>query len=288
MKDIIVSLEATCDLSKDLIKTHDLRVFDMDFMIENKVFSTKTDDVVTTSLYSKMKEGKKTSTSQINENIYTSFFKELLKEEKPIIHLALSSGLSNTYFSALKAAEEVNKTSLHKIYVIDSLCACAGQGFLGILTKEFSKKTSSVEEILNYIKEVKLKINHIFTVDNLKYLKNGGRVKATTAFIGNILNIKPVLKCDLKGELVPYNKVISRKKSLCAIVDKMVENYDNSQEVCYLSHADCLTDALFISDLIKNKLNIKVVITNLGPVIGCHSGPGTIALFFVSKNTQRA
>ena len=288
MENINVSLEATCDLSKEIIKNYDLKVFDMDFMIDSEIFSTKNDDVVSTNLYSKMKEGKKTSTSQINEDLYTTYFKELLKENKPIIHLALSSGLSNTYLSALKAAEIINKTSEYKIYVIDSLCACAGQGFLGILTKEFSKTAKSLEEILTYVNETKLKMNHIFTVDNLKYLANGGRLKSSTAFIGNILNIKPVMKCDLNGCLVPYSKVISRKKALCAIVDKMADNYDNTQTTCYLSHADCLADAMFISDQIKNKFNINTVITNLGPVIGCHSGPGTIALFFVGVNSKRA
>ena len=140
------------------------------------------------------KEGKKTSTSQINEELYFDLFSNLLKENKTIIHLALSSGLSNTYNCALSAANKLNKINNNKIYVIDSLCACAGQGFLGVLTRDFSKKTNDITQILEFIEEIKLKINHVFTVDNLKYLANGGRIKSSTAFIGNVLNIKPVLK----------------------------------------------------------------------------------------------
>lgn len=287
MSNVVISLEATCDLSAEIIKEYDLNVFDMDFMIDSNVFSTKTDTVVSTNLYSKMKEGKKTSTSQINEEIYLNHFKSLLSQNKPIIHLALSSGLSNTYLSAQKAAEQLNKENTTKIYVIDSLCACAGQGFLAILLRKFCENETDIEKILEFTNSTKLKINHIFTVDNLKYLANGGRVKPTTAFIGNLLNIKPVLKCDLEGRLIPYSKVISRKKALVAIVDKMAENYDASYTECYISHADCINDALTVSNLIKEKLNVKTIITNLGPVIGCHSGPGTLALFFVGKDLKR-
>lgn len=288
MENVIISLEATCDLSQEIIKENDLRVLNMDFMIEDQVFNTIKDDVVSTNLYASMKEGKKTSTSQINEELYTEKFKELLKENKNIVHLALSSGLSNTFESAKKAAQKLNSENTNKIYVIDSLCACAGQGFLGILAKKYSEKAQTIEDLINYINTTKMKMNHIFTVDNLKYLKNGGRVKASTALIGNILNIKPVMKCDENGHLVAYSKVISRKKSLIAIVDKMKECFDDSVKTCYLSHADCLEDALFVSNEIKNKLNVNVVLTNLGPVIGSHSGPGTLALFFIGKNKNRA
>lgn len=288
MLDINVSMEATCDLPENIIKENDLKVFAMDFMIDGDIYSTNKDNVVSTNLYEKMKEGKKTSTSQINAEIYESYFTNLVKENKPIIHLALSSGLSNTYNCALKAAEKINKTYSPKIYVIDSLCVCSAQGFLGILTKEFIKTANSIEEVVNYVNDLKLRMNHIFTVDNLKYLANGGRIKNSTAIIGNILNIKPVMKADERGSLVAVSKVISRKKALIAIVDKMGENIKPNEELCYISHADCLNEAIFVSNLIKTKLGVKSVITNLGPVIGCHAGPGTIALFFIGKDQKRA
>lgn len=288
MDNLIISLEATCDLPQEIIKENDLRVFNMDFMIDGTIYNTEKDDVISTKLYNQMKAGKKTSTSQINEELYTCLFTNLLQEGKHIIHLALSSGLSNTYNCALNAAEKLNKINANKVYVIDSLCACAGQGFLGVLIKEFSKNATTIEEVLEFTNSTKLKINHIFSVDNLKYLANGGRVKASTAFIGNILNIKPILKCDTNGNLVPYSKVISRKKALSAIVDKMKENYDDTVKTCYLSHADCLLDAEYIKNQIQEKFNMETVITNLGPVIGSHAGPGTIALFFVGKNLNRA
>ncbi len=286
MQEIIISMESTCDLSQELIQKYDLSIIDMDFMIENEVYSTKHDNVLSTNLYEKMKEGKKTSTSQINEELYYEYFKNLQSKNKPIIHLCLTKGVSNTYECAIKAANRLNSTN-NNIFVIDSLCICSGQGYLGILVREFSLKAQSIEEILQYIESLKTKVNHIFTVDNLKYLANGGRIKASAAFFGNVLNIKPLLKANNNGELVSTDKVISRKKALLKLAEKTLALHDPNFTTCFISHANCLEDVNFLIEQIKLNTKLDVKIENLGPVIGAHAGPGTVAIFFIGKNNQR-
>jgi len=128
-----------------------------------------------------------------------------------------------------------------------------------------------------------MKINYIFSVENLKYLANGGRIKQSTAFIGNVLNIKPILKADNTGKLVQTKKVISRKKALVTLFNIFKETNTNESNICFISHADCLEDALVIKELVKKETNYDVIITNLGPIIGSHSGPGTIAMFYLGK-----
>lgn len=282
MEDLTISLEATCDLSKELIKQYDLSVVDMEFMIGDDVFSTKNDDVVSSKLYERMKNGEKTSTSQINEALYEEFFENLAKDDKPIIHLTFSSGLSCTYICAKNAIDKVNKR-LGKtlIYYIPTICACSGQGLLAMLVREFSKTASSVEQVVEFAKDLDKKIKHIFTVDTLKYLANGGRLKTSSAIIGTLLNIKPVMQTDDQGRLTVEGKVISRKRALLALVDKIKQTYDKNQKFCFVAHSACEQDAKFVADLIKEQTMLTPMIANLGPIIGSHSGPGTIAMFYV-------
>ncbi len=282
MENLIISLEATCDLPKDLITKHNFKIVDMDFLIDGEVYSTSKDDVISTSLYEKMKKGIRTSTSQVNDELYYDFFKKYLKEDSIILHLAFSSGLSCTYKSAVSASNKINEELGNKVYVIDSLCACSGQGMLAILVSQFAKKAKNIEEVIKYAETTKMQLNHIFTVDNLKYLANGGRVKGSTAFVGNLLNIKPVMKMDNEGHLVSYGKVLSRKKSLSALFNKFKETILKGEKLCFVSHADSLDDALFIAKLMEDE-GYSPIVTDLGPVIGCHSGPGTIALFYLAN-----
>lgn len=282
MIDLTITLESTCDLPRETIKEYNLDVIDMDFLIGEEKYNTATDDVVTTNLYQKMREGQKTSTSQINQTNYYEFFEKELQKGKPILHLAFSSGLSNTYLSSKQASEEINAKYGKKVYVIDTICACSGHGVIAIMARRLANQMDSLDELVDKIESIKLKLKHDFSVDNLKYLANGGRIKSSSAFIGNILNIKPVMKTDDEGKLVVCGKVISRKKSLNALVDDFVKTYDSSYDICYIAHADCLEDAVYMANLIKEKTGVNATITNLGPIIGCHSGPGTISLYFFS------
>ena len=285
MKNLIISLEATCDLPKNIIEEYNLSVANMEFMIEDEIYTTEKDDVVSSDLYKRMREGKKTKTSQINEENYYQYFKGLVSSGKKVLHLAFSSGQSSTYFSAKKAAERVNEEKKQKlVYVVDSLCACSGQGFYGILVKEFADKNENLDKIVSYAEKLKRKIAHSFSVDDLKYHYRGGRIKQSKAIIGSLLGIKPVLRVDDEGRLVQMKNVMSRKKALRTIFDVYENSRDKNFDEVFISHADCLKDAETLAGFIKGKYGITPLITDLGPIIGCHSGPGTIALFFVASN----
>ncbi len=280
---IIISMEATCDLNIEIIKENDFRIIDMNFIIDSREFSTKNDDVVSSNLYGNMRAGAKTSTSQINQIVYEEYFSKLLSEGKDVLHLAFSSGLSQTCESAINASENVNKNFKNKVYVIDSLCACAGQGLFGLVAKKFIDDGGDIKSAVEYLEKLKFNISHLFSVDNLKYLANGGRIKKTSAIVGNVLHIKPVMKADNEGKLIVMQKVMSRKKALKELLNIYNETYDDNYKFCIISHADCLEDAEYIKENIKALKGVDSVITNLGPIIGSHSGPGTIAFFFVSK-----
>ncbi len=281
--NIIISMEATCDLGDKIIKENDFRIIDMNFLIDGKEFCTASDDVVSTNLYGKMKEGAKTSTSQVNQIAYEEFFSELLKEGKDVLHLAFSSGLSQTCQSAINASENVNKNSKNKVYVIDSLCACAGQGLFALVAKKIIDDGQDIKTAVKILEDIKMKISHLFSVDNLRYLANGGRIKKSSAIVGNVLHIKPVMRADEQGKLVVLQKVMSRKKALKELLNIYNETCDDNYKFCIISHADCLEDAVYIKEKIKGLKGVDSEITNLGPIIGSHSGPGTIAFFFVSK-----
>ena len=283
MKDLIISLESTCDLTPELLKKYELSQIDMSFFVDGNEYTTETDSVVSSGLYEKMKSGKKTSTSQINSETYAEFFEKLLAQNKPILHIAFSSGLSGTYHAACQAAELLNKTHENKIVVVDSLCACGGHGLLAILTREFSKSSKSIDEVVSFVEDLKTKLNHTFTVDNLKYLANGGRLKASSAFVGNLLNIKPVLKVDENGKLVVTQKTIGRKCAINQMFNIYKKNRAENSDICIISHANCLNDANTLASMIKKEYGITPIITDLGPIIGCHSGPGTLAHFYVGK-----
>ena len=284
--DIIISLEATCDLSKEIIKKNNFRIVNMNFMIDDEEYNTENDDGETSQLYEKMKNGKKTTTTLVNEDTYIQHFNELLKENKPIIHLALSSGLSGTYNMAKNAEKQVNLMAKdnNNVFVLDTLCGCSGQGLLAILVSKFAKKAKTIDDIINYVNDVKMKIRHTYTVDVLKYLVNGGRVNRSAAFIGTLLNIKPVMRLSEDGKLVLTQKVISRKKALNLLFDELKQTYDPNGEICFISQSSCPADAEYIKQLISTQTSLTPIVNTLGPIIGSHSGPGTFALFYLSQN----
>ena len=286
MIDVSISLEATCDLEKEYIEQYDLSVIDMNFEVDGESFYTKTDDVVSSKLYEKMTQKKKTGTSQINDYAYEEFFRELLKKNKPVIHLALSSGLSGTVDGARRVAEEINKTSENKIFVVDSLSGSSSQGLLGIVLREKASELNKVEELVAFAEMFKHKMYHYFTVETLTYLANGGRLDSKAAFFGNLLNIKPVMEMSKGGKLEVMHKVISRKKSISSIADLTVKAISEDSPYCFIAHANSEKDAELMKQKIELGTKVKTIITNLGPVIGSHSGPGTLAVFFVGKNDR--
>lgn len=283
MKNFIISVEATADLTKELLEKYDIREAQMNFSINEKEYSTKDENMTVPEFYEKMKAGARTSTSQINTYIAKEYFEELLKEGKDILHISFTSALSGMYEAMKKSAEELNATHENKIIVVNSLCASMGQGLLAILCAEKAEEFDSIEKLAEYCESIKMQIDHLFVVDSLKYLSRTGRVSKMTAAIGTVLQVKPVLHVDNAGHLTSFAKVISRKKSLNTLAEKVIEKKNTLTDKIYICHANCENEAKQVLASIEEKTDVKIELMNLGYVIGCHAGPGTIAVFFTSN-----
>ena len=239
--------------------------------------------------YARMRQGSMPTTAQVNPENAKNLMEPYLKEGADILHIAFSSGLSGSYNSCKIAAEELaEEYPQRKIIVIDSLAASLGQGLLVHLAVQKKEAGEEMEQVARWVEENKNKIVHAFTVDDLNHLYRGGRVSKTTAVLGGMLNIKPVLKVDDEGKLVPVGKVRGRKKSLAALVDAMDEKigkYKDSCDTVFMSHGDCIDDVNYVLEKIKAKYPVKTILVNhVGATIGAHSGPGTVALFFLGEH----
>ena len=230
--------------------------------------------------------GEMATTAAVNVADYTSVLEPLLEQGKDVLVLAFSSGLSATYQSSVIAVEELRaRFPERKIFTVDTLCASLGQGLLVYLAAKKQQAGASIEEVRDWAEENKLHLCHWFTVDDLHFLKRGGRISAATAVLGSMLHIKPVLHVDDEGHLINMGKARGRGASLTALVDHMEETaIDPASQVVFISHGDCLADAEKVAGDVKKRLGVKeVVINHVGPVIGAHSGPGTLALFFLGS-----
>ena len=241
----------------------------------------------TKAFYDAMRSGEVASTSAVNPDGWATVMEPVLAGGQDVLVIAFSSGLSTTYQSAVIAANELaEKYPDRKIRVVDSLCASLGQGLLCWYACKKRDEGLSLEELTDWLEEHKLNLCHWFTVDDLMHLKRGGRVSAATAVVGTMLQIKPVLHVDDEGHLINKSKARGRKASIEALCNKAVElgeGYEN--DVMYICHGDCLADAEALAALLKKKCGVKeVFIGYTGAVIGSHSGPGTLALFFMGKH----
>lgn len=237
--------------------------------------------------YDAVRSGAVATTSQINTYHFIEEFKKYVLQGKPVIYLGFSSALSGCVGSAENARRTICEEYPNAdITVIDTKCASLGQGLMVYYAVDMAKRGCSKEEIVNWVEGNKLRLNHWFTVEDLVYLKRGGRISSSTAILGTLLDIKPVMHVDDEGRLVPVTKVKGRKKSLKALAQRLKEGIvDPENQVIAISHGDCLDDAVYLRDLILEDVNVKdVIINNVGPVIGSHSGPGTVALFFLGQS----
>lgn len=234
--------------------------------------------------YDLMRAGHSLETSQLNMEKCREAFAAVLEQGQDVLYLAFSSALSGTYNVATVVADELKeKYPGRKIYVVDSLAASMGEGLMLTYAANKRKEGKSIDEVRDWLENNKLSFCHWFTVDDLYHLKRGGRVSAATALLGTMLSIKPVLHVDNEGRLINVSKARGRKKSLEALVDRMAETCVNPEDqLIYISHGDCLEDAKYVEKLVRERLHVKdVKINYVDPVIGAHSGPGTVALFFV-------
>lgn len=240
-----------------------------------------------TDFFDGLRAGETASTSAVNPATWASYMEPSLKEGKDVLVMAFSSGLSTTYQSAVIAAEELmEKYPDRKIKVVDTLCASLGQGLLAWYACKKRDEGLSLEELTAWVEENKLHLCHWFTVDDLMYLKRGGRVSAATALVGTMLQIKPVLHVDDEGHLINVSKARGRKASIQALAAKMGETgIPGANDTVFICHGDCQEDAEYLAQIVKEKYGVKdVFIYYVGAVIGSHSGPGTLALFYLGDH----
>lgn len=284
MYTYIIHTDSASDLKPELLTEWGVPYTSLTFRFNDADTEYANGDITAADFYAKMRAGGIAKTAAVNTETFRADFENTLKAGKDVLYLGFSSGLSTTYNSARIAAEELRpEYPDRKILTVDTLAASAGQGLLVYLALEKQKSGASIEETAAYIEGIKLNLCHWFTVDDLEYLKRGGRVSPTVAFVGNMLGIKPVLHVDNEGHLVNVSKVRGRKTAVAALADKYgALATDKKDGVVYISHGDCLADAEELASILHAKYGATVqIITDVGPVIGAHAGPGVLALFYV-------
>lgn len=282
----VIITDNTSDLPEEFIRRNALPLVYLGYSIAGKDYDDQENKLSSKEFYSLMRSGEMTKTNQANPEQIGKVFDSYLAQGYDILFIAFSSGLSGTCNSArIAAAEMREKYPERRIEVVDTLAASLGEGLLVYKALKQKSEGKSLEEVRTWLEDNKLHLCHMFTVDDLNFLHRGGRVSKTTAVVGTVLGIKPVLHVDNDGHLVSVTKVRGRKQALAKLVDYMGEKVGNyKNDVIFISHGDCEEDANYVADLVRERFGIQdFVIGNVGPTIGAHSGPGTVALFFLGE-----
>ena len=277
--------DSACDMG-ELLKEWGVASVSLTLKFDGEDVAQLNDEIEPVAFYNRMREGGVAKTSAVNPDAFMGVFEPIVAAGEDILYIGFSSGLSTTYNSARLAAEKLSeKYPERKIVTLDSLSASAGFGMLVYLAVKKKQDGATIEENAEYITSLVPRMCHWFTVDDLVYLKRGGRISPTVAFVGGVLGIKPVLHMDGEGHLISKFKVRGRRASIKALADKLTELMtDKTQGPVFICHADCQNDASLLSSMIKEEHGLDTDITVFtGPVIGAHSGPGTLALFFIGN-----
>ena len=285
MSEYVITTDNNSDLPEEYLKDHGVGCMYLSYSMDGKNY-THGNFLPEHEFYEAMRNGSMPTTAQVNPENAKALLEPYLKEGKDILHIAFSSALSGTYNSTRIAADELQEEYPdRKIIVVDSLSASLGQGLLVWLAQQKKELGQTLEDVADWAEKNKLKMVHLFTVDDLNHLYRGGRVSRTTAIVGSMLNIKPVLHVDNEGKLTAIGKVRGRKKALQELIKLMDEKigiFGADCDTIFISHGDCEQDAQYVAAKVKEKYNIKnIIINQVGATIGAHSGPGTMALFFM-------
>lgn len=289
MNEYVIVTDSSADLDAAEVKELELQVIPLKFTLNGMTYSDYPDnrDMDPHEFYDRLRAGEVATTAALNLEDAKGVFEPILKDGKDVLMLAFSSGLSSSCQACLLAARELaEEYPDRKIYVVDTLCASRGQGLLVYHTVMKKRAGATLEEARDFAEENKLRLCHWFTVDDLMFLKRGGRVSATAAALGTMLSIKPVLHVDDEGHLINMSKSRGRKGSIKAMVDKAAElAIDPAGQTMFICHGDCLEDAEQLAQMVRERFGTKDIrIGYTGTVIGAHSGPGTLALFFLGEH----
>ena len=286
MSDYIIFTDSGSDISPEMLADWGVKHRSLTFTFNDSETQYSNDDMPVEQFYEKMRAGGVAKTAAVNAETFREAFDEELKAGHDILYIGFSTGLSTTANSAQIAADELREQyPERKIIAIDTLAASAGEGLVVYLAVQKKNEGKSIEEVADYVRKISPDMCHWFTVDDLVYLKRGGRVSPTVALVGTVLGIKPILHVDDEGHLINIDKVRSRKGSIRALADKYGELHIDPNIPVFISHGDCYDEADALGQMLKERYGVKeVVLTFIGPVIGAHAGPGTIALFFIGKH----
>lgn len=285
MRDYVITVNSTVDLPKEWLEERHVPVIPLKYTIDGETY-TDMEGLSAKEFFDKLREGKMSTTSQVNPEEAASMLEPFLKEGKDILHLGFSSGLSGT-LNSMKIAGEMlqEKYPEAKVIVIDTLCACLGEALLLYKALQQKEKGMNIDELAQWVEDNKLHICHSVTVDDLHHLQRGGRISKTTAVLGTLVQIKPIIHMDDNGKLQVIGKERGRKRSLNKIVDMAVEQskgWDN--DIIMITHGDCIKDAEYVAKLVREKMGIdNILINNIGTVIGSHTGPGVVAVFCIGN-----
>ena len=288
MANFDIFTDSSCDLNNDMIEKYDLKVMQLEVNIDDAppVLNNQID---IKTFYDQLRNGANAKTSAVTLGQFEENMRNSLDTGKDILYIGFSSGLSVTYSNGAMVIEELKQEYPdRKLCHIDTLCASVGQGLLVYYAALLREKGVSIDEVQKKIEDMKDYIHHQVTVDDLFFLKRGGRINASTAVVGTVLKFKPIIIVDIEGHLISVDKVRGRKASIKELFDRMKANA-NLDELGYvfISHSDCLDDVKSLEAMIKEEYkSVEVVIGNIGPVIGAHTGPGAIALCYLGKTTK--
>ncbi|MBE5892390.1 MAG: DegV family protein [Lachnospiraceae bacterium] len=277
--------DSTADLPKEYLNANDISCVNLSYIVDGETYG-RGKEFPCHDFYELMRKGNMPTTSQVNPDEAKEELLKLVNDHKEILCFSFSSGLSGTYNSMRLAAEEVMSEQPDcKIIVVDTLCASLGEGLLVYKAVQLRDAGKDIDEVAAWVEDHKLNLVHMFTVDDLFNLYRGGRVSKTTAIVGTVAGIKPVLHVDDEGHLVAIGKVRGRKKALQALVNHMAEkqgSFADQNDIIFISHGDDWEAAEYVRDLVKERFGIEsFLIDYVGPTIGSHAGPGVVALFFM-------
>lgn len=288
MSKYIIVADSTTDLPSELINNKDLIVLPLSYTIKDKTYKNYLDyrEQDINEFYKLLEEGNLATTTQLNPTDYEEALTPYLEKGYDVIILTISSKLSGTYNSARLASLELkDKYKDRKIILIDSKSASLGFGYLTMQAVYAKNANKTIDELANFVNDLIPRIAHWFTVDDISHLRRGGRISAVSSVVAKTLRIKPILQCSDDGELVPRHKALTRRRAIKALFDKMVETGNKEQRLVYIGHGDDLEAANTLAGYIKKEYNeVEVLIHNIGPVVGAHTGKGVLALFFEAEN----
>ncbi|SHI98200.1 DegV family protein [Parasporobacterium paucivorans] len=287
MGNFVITTDSTADLPASFLEEYGVKIVPLYYSMDDIIYGGEF-QMSEKEFFDKMRSGSAATTMAANPDAAEAVLRAHLEEGMDILHISFSSALSSSYNSEVIAAKAlIEEFPERKILVIDTLCASLGEGLVVCKAVKMQKDGKTMEEIAEWIENEKLHVCHLFTVDDLKYLARGGRISKTAALIGSLASVKPILHVDNEGKLVPLENVRGRKKAIAKLVDNMesaIKGYEDQNDTVAISHGDCPDEADLLASLVRERFGDREFIINcISPTVGAHSGPGTLALFFMGS-----